>query len=488
MDHQKIISWPHVVMFPLPILGDLSPMLTLAQLFCEANLKVTFINTTHNQKCLTKHGDIEAHFSRYPGFEFKVVPDGLPEDHPRSGHGGWIREMFQGLRAHAEPFLRDIVLGNGTEHKSHQQVTCLIADSMLSFAFQVANEAQVPVIEFRAYGACFLWISLCLPKLIRAREIPFKDNDMDRLVQNVPGMSDVLRSRDLPSFFRVGDGSNVDLERLVKIIPTQKAHSIILNTYDDLEGPILSHLQTDYNPRIYSIGPLPAHLKYRLDQAETKQPNSSTSALWEEDRSCISWLDKKPDQSVVYVSFGSSTILTRNQLMEIWAGLVHSMQYFLWVVRPDMITGTDPDSPTSDEVLLEGTKERGRLVEGWAPQEEVLGHRAVGGFLTHSGWNSTLESITAGVPMLCWPYISDQQVNSRYVSEVWRIGLDMKDTCDRVIVEKMVRDLMDHRKDELQSSMAKMSELAKMSVAEGGSSYRNLNRLIEDIKLMSKVD
>ncbi|TKY69965.1 7-deoxyloganetic acid glucosyltransferase [Spatholobus suberectus] len=85
---------------------------------------------------------------------------------------------------------------------------------------------------------------------------------------------------------------------------------------------------------------------------------------------------------------------------------------------------------------------------GWAPQEEVLAHKAIGGFLTHSGWNSTLESVVAGVPMICWPYFADQQINSRFVSEVWKLGLDMKDVCDRHVVEKMVNDLMVHRREE----------------------------------------
>ena len=136
---------------------------------------------------------------------------------------------------------------------------------------------------------------------------------------------------------------------------------------------------------------------------------------------------------------------------------------------------------------MEGTKERGYIVS-WTPQEEVLAHQAIGGFLTHSGWNSTLESIVAGVPMICWPYFADQQVNSRFVSEVWKVGLDMKDVCDRVIIEKMVNDLMVERKEEFVRSTDEMVRLAKESVSEGGYSYCNLDRLIEDIRMMSQVN
>lgn len=113
---------------------------------------------------------------------------------------------------------------------------------------------------------------------------------------------------------------------------------------------------------------------------------------------------------------------------------------------------------------------------GWAPQEEVLKHQAIGGFWTHSGWK-TLESIVAGVPMMCWSYFADQMVNSRLVSEVWKLGFDMKDRCDRVILEKMIRDLMGERKVEFMKSATEMADLARASVNQGGSSYCSLGRL-----------
>ncbi|KAF6161068.1 hypothetical protein GIB67_007709 [Kingdonia uniflora] len=103
--------------------------------------------------------------------------------------------------------------------------------------------------------------------------------------------------------------------------------------------------------------------------------------------------------------------MTADHLLELWYGLVNSGKPFLWVMRPDSITGKNGESQILEE-LLEALKERGCMVD-WCPQEEVLAHPSVGGFLTHSGWNSTLEAITAGVPMLCWPYFADQQINSR---------------------------------------------------------------------------
>lgn len=170
--------------------------------------------------------------------------------------------------------------------------------------------------------------------------------------------------------------------------------------------------------------------------------------------------------------------------MEIWHGLVNSKKRFLWVMRPDIVAAKDNDDRIPAEVE-EGTRERG-LIVGWAPQEDVLAHKAVGGFFTHNGWNSTLDSVVAGVPMICWPYFADQQINSRFVSEVWKLGLDMKDVCDRHVVEKMVNDLMVHRKEEFLKSAQEMAMLAHKSVTPGGSSYSSFDDLIQYIKSASK--
>ncbi|KAI3913639.1 hypothetical protein MKX01_035835 [Papaver californicum] len=154
---------------------------------------------------------------------------------------------------------------------------------------------------------------------------------------------------------------------------------------------------------------------------------------FKEDRSCITWLDKQPEKSVVYVSFGSIATVSQIQAE-----------------------------------LVEATKERGYTVD-WAPQEEVLNHPAVGGFFTHSGWKSTMESMVAGVPMVCWPHLADQQINSRYVSEVWKIGIDMKDDCNRLT----------RRIDEINR---KVAEMARKSVSRDGSSYHNFEALLEFIR------
>lgn len=307
---------------------------------------------------------------------------------------------------------------------------------------------------------------------------------MDAPIQSVPGMEDFLRRRDLPSFCRTTDLNDPIIQLAMgECRQVPRSRGLILNTFEELDGPVLSHLRS-LCPNLYPVGPLHTHLvkRTRLEIESTPPQRASSDSLWQEDKSCITWLDKQPLRSVIYISIGSLAMMTMEQLVEFWHGLVNSGVQFLWVRRPNSIVGEDLAGQIEEE-LLEATKERGCLVS-WAPQEEVLAHPAIGGFLTHSGWNSTLESLMEGVPMVCWPYFVDQHVNSRFVSEVWKIGIDIKDTCDRVVIEKMIKDLMDVKGDECRQSMDWLSKFARESLSVGGSSVCNLNRLIEDIRAM----
>ncbi|KAL5980448.1 hypothetical protein ACLOJK_028356 [Asimina triloba] len=306
---------------------------------------------------------------------------------------------------------------------------------------------------------------------------------MDKDVTCVRGLKGILRRRDLPSFFRMGNNDqrpHPPLEVIwAETLSATRADALILNTF----STVLSHIRS-IHPNTYAIGPLHALLKFQLSHSHESAPNdsSASASFWEENRSCIEWLDSQPPKSVLYVSFGSVAVVTRSKLLEFWHGLANSRTRFLWVLRPDLVNSGTSEGGDIPEELQNATRERGFLVE-WAPQEEVLAHSAVGGFLTHSGWNSTLESMCAGVPMLCWPVFGDQQVNSRCVEHVWKIGLDMKDRCERGTIEKMVRELM-HGNVELRKSTVNLADLARKSVSRGGSSYMNFQRLIQDIRSM----
>ncbi|XP_059628007.1 7-deoxyloganetic acid glucosyl transferase-like [Cornus florida] len=486
MDHQPATLPPHILLFPVPIQGHVNPMLKLAELLCFHDLHVTMLISEYCHSRLLRHGNIQSRSLLNPAFRFKTIPDGLPEDHPRVG----VRALEAMPPNVTGPLFSELMTSTSClASETRRPVTCIIADGILSFVGGFALEKGIPIIYFPSISACSYWACFCIPQIIEADEIPLKGNGMGLLVKSIPGTEGFLRRRDLPSICRANDINDPPLQFIkTECRKNLVAHALVMNTFDELEGSMLSHLRTHF-PNIYTIGPLNTHLRTRLaTEMTTSSSSSSTSSgsFWEEDRNCLRWLHSQPSKSVIYVSFGSITVMTREQYMEFWYGLVNSGQRFLWVIRPDFIAaGEDGESQIPVE-LEEGTRQRGFMV-GWAPQEEVLAHPAIGGFLTHSGWNSTMESITAGVPMICWPYFADQMVNSRLVSEVWKLGLDMKDTCDRVTIEKMVRDLMAVRKEEFQQHVDQTAKMAKRAVSEGGSSYCNLDRLIQDIKSMIVV-
>lgn len=166
---------------------------------------------------------------------------------------------------------------------------------------------------------------------------------------------------------------------------------------------------------------------------------SAPTSLIDENKGCMEWLNKQKHNSVIFISLGSLALMEIDEVMEMASGLTPSNQYFLWVIRPGSIRGSEWIESLSEE-FSKMVSDRGYIVK-WAPQKEVLAHPAVGGFWSHCGWNSTLESIGEGVPMICRPFSSDQKVNARYLECVWRIGIQVKGELNRGVVERTVKSL-----------------------------------------------
>ncbi|XP_021735302.1 7-deoxyloganetic acid glucosyltransferase-like isoform X1 [Chenopodium quinoa] len=483
---------PHVVIFPLPIQGPINCMLKLANLILSlspATVSVTFVTTDFIHRRLLLHSNTAARLAHdyRPRFRFETVHDGFgPDENPRN-----VSLLTMSLEAQAQAEgsrLREVLGFGSAEDEMKKPVSCIIAEGLYGCMVDVAKELRVPLVYFDTCSPCCLWTYFCIPNLLKVVDLPFQDDEegLDASITSVPGMETYLRRRDLPSFCHAYDPNNPVIQLVLKEAQEfPKAQGHILNTFDELEGDYFAHIRA-LCPNLYNIGPLHLNLKSRIQQETTK---SISNSLWQEDRSCLAWLDAQPPKSVLFVSIGSLASMTKDQLMEIWHGLINSKSRFLWVRRPGSIINKDEDTSQDDlemipDDLVEGTKKRGCIVS-WAPQEEVLAHGAIGGFLTHCGWNSTLESIVEGVPMICWPFYVDQQVNSRVVSEVWKIGLDMnKDNCTRVVVEELIKELMETRRDEFSKRADKMAKLAAQAVAEDGSSYNSLNHLIDDIVSM----
>ncbi|KAK9677633.1 hypothetical protein RND81_11G156900 [Saponaria officinalis] len=287
-------------------------------------------------------------------------------------------------------------------------------------------------------SACAALGFLHYDQLVKRGIFPLKDENyltsgfLDTPVDWISRLKKGANLKHLPSFMRSTDPQdtmfNYNNDSANQAL---KCKNLIFNTFDDLEGQVLEGIKTKI-PNLCTIGPLSL-----LCQQSNLQDFGSS--LWEEDTSCLTWLDKRSPNSVIYVNYGSLAILTKARLEEFAWGLANSKQYFLWVIRNDLISG---ESRILSDDYVEEIRERG-LVIGWCPQEKVLKHPSVGGFLTHCGWNSTLESITEGVPMVCWPFFADQQTNCFYACEEWGIGAKIGEgELKRGRIEEVVREMM----------------------------------------------
>jgi hypothetical protein len=305
---------------------------------------------------------------------------------------------------------------------------------------------------------------------------------LDTPIDWIAGMPTV-RLGDISGFVRTLDpqcfGLRVEEEEANSCA---RAQGLILNTFEELESDVLDALREEI-PRVYTIGPLAAAVRRRVVD-DNSAPGLS---LWEEDAACVAWLDAQAAGSVLYVSFGSLAVLSLDQLAEFAWGLAASGVPFLWVVRPGLVAGDRGADALPEEFLAE-TKGRCFVAE-WCAQELVLRHRAVGGFLTHSGWNSTTESIWSGVPMVCWPGFADQYINARYACEEWGIALLLDEQLRREQVTSHINELMggDKARD-MRRCAAKWKAATEAATALGGSSYDNLDRLVGQLRLLNPTD
>ncbi|GJY46048.1 UDP-glycosyltransferase 76G1-like protein isoform X2 [Tanacetum coccineum] len=243
---------------------------------------------------------------------------------------------------------------------------------------------------------------------------------------------------------------------------------IIWKTYKELEDSSLELIFRDFPIPSFTLGPFHKYFP------------ASSSSLIQQDRTVLSWLDTQPPKSTIYVSFGSVAHITKLEFQEVAYGLANIGVPFLWVVRPGMVRGSTW-LESLPEKFLERVGDRGRIVK-WSPQQEVLAHPATGCFWTHNGWNSTLESICEGVPMICSPCFVDQPINARYVSDLWKIGIFLEDSFERVGIEiAMKRIMKDKEGAEMRDRICCLKERVNQSLDEGSSSYESLKNLIDYI-------
>lgn len=285
-----------------------------------------------------------------------------------------------------------------------------------------------------------------------------------------------MRLRDFTSFVRTTDPDDVMINyNLIQTKNAARATAVILNTCEGLEKEVLDAQRQRFE-KVLSIGPL--HLLERA--IEDPQLKAIGSSLWKEDDACLPWLDQRAPRSVLFVNFGSITVVSTAQLLEFAWGLAESGSHFLWVIRPDLVSGESAILPCD---FLQEVAGRAMMV-GWCAQERVLAHPSLGGFLTHCGWNSTIEGLAEGLPMICWPFFAEQQTNCRYLCQNWEVGVEIEGEVRRERVAELVREVMEGEKGKgMRLRAEEWRDKIQAAAQPGGSSCLNMDLLVNEILL-----
>ncbi|KAL8508784.1 hypothetical protein ACS0TY_016122 [Phlomoides rotata] len=463
---KKIIKKPHAIIFPYPLQGHVIPTVNLAITLASHGFTITFINTEsiHHQ-ISTATGvvgpdrDIFTE-SRKSGLDIRyaTVSDGFPVGFDRSLHHD---EFFAGFLDELAPYIDDKV---GKLVGEDPTIDCIIVDTFFVWGSMIAKKYNLVYISFFTEPALVITLYYHVNLLKKNGHFASSTENRTDAIDYIPGVKSI-NPTDLTSYLQADD-IHTPIHRIIEraFEDAKKADFVLCNTVQELEEETISALQKAQP--FYAIGPI--------------LPSGRISmSLWAESE-CTQWLDSKPRDSVLYISFGSYAHTSKHVIGEIANGLVLSGVNFIWVLRPDIVSSDQPD------ILPVGFKERvgdRGLVVPWCCQIDVISHSSVGGFITHCGWNSILESVWCGVPMICYPLLTDQFTNRKLVVDDWKVGVNLCDGNSSIsqegVCEKM-NYLMNSK--EIRQETKKVRKILEDAMREEGSSVVNFNRFVEDLE------
>ncbi|KAF8396536.1 hypothetical protein HHK36_018160 [Tetracentron sinense] len=463
--HQK----PHAILIPYPLQGHVIPFVNLAIKLASKGFTITFINTqsVHHQisKAQTDSADDIFAGARNSALDirYSTVSDGLPLEFDRSlNHDEFMESILHVFSDYVEELIAKIV------ESAVPPVTCLIADTFYVWPTTIGKKFGLINVSFWTEPALVFTLYYHMELLRNNGHFASNDNRKDT-ISYIPGVW-AIEPTDLMSYLQATDIATVVHRIIFKAFEEAKAADIILcNTVQELEPETISALQV--KKPFYAIGPI-------FPTGFTK--SSVATNLWSES-DCTQWLNTKPHGSVLYISFGSYAHASKNDIVEIAKGLLLSKVNFIWVLRPDIVSSDDGDP------LPEGFEEEigeTAMIVPWCCQIEVLSHPAIGGFVTHCGWNSILESIWCRVPMLCFPLLTDQFTNRRLVVDDWRVGINLKDgkTVNADEVSEKIDRLMGGKSgEEFRKEINEVRKVLENALMADGSSEKNLDQFVEDL-------
>ncbi|KAG8376588.1 hypothetical protein BUALT_Bualt09G0079200 [Buddleja alternifolia] len=461
---------PHAIMICLPYQGHINPFINLALKLASKRFTITFVHLEFIHHKLSKahnSNTSEVDFfreARESGLDIRytTMSDGFPLDFDRDVHmWEYWETMLHDFPVRVDEFVGKII-------QSDQILEpFLVADTSYAWCAPIAKKYNLVSVSFWTEPALVFSLIYHSEVLRKNGHLPFKDN-MEEEINYVPGVQSINTRDIMPYLSEAEWGSIVQRALSLAFEEVKKADFILHNTVHELEYDTLLALNK-YQPN-YAIGPI-----------NFSATNTISKSLWLES-DCTHWLDSKSPGSVLYVSFGSLVQTSKQVIEEIAYGLLLSEVKFIWVVRAGIVSYGDtnvlPDG-FEDEI-----KDKG-LILPWCNQIAVLSNPAIGGFLTHCGWNSTIESMWCGVPMICYPITYDQPTNRKLIVDDWKIGISLCDgkSVDRTKVAEKIKSFMAGTTSKsLKHEATKVKKTLQNALEVDGSSGRSFDQFVNDLK------
>ncbi|XP_021908834.1 UDP-glycosyltransferase 73C1-like [Carica papaya] len=482
MDTQNHNQKFHFVLFPFMAQGHMIPMIDLARLLAQLGATITIVTTPLNAS------RFEPVISRALQSCLRINLVQLPFPCAQAGLAEGLEnlDMLDSINLYPN-FFRAVDLLEEPVQELFEKLTpppcCVISDFLIGYTSDIAAKFRVPRIVFRPVSCFYL---MCMHDFLTSKFHETVKSESEYFVlTNLPDKVKLTKAQ-IPLY------KDEDFMETLKNIGAKAAaaYGEIINTFEELEPEYIREYRKARGEKIWCVGPLSLCNKNELDKAERGKKSTVDQHQW------LTWLDAQESSSVIYACLGSLSTVPPEQVMELGLGLEASNRPFIWVIR-DWNRSDELEKLISENEFEERIKGRGVLINGWAPQVVILSHPAIAGFLTHCGWNSTIEGISAGVPLITWPLFSDQFCNSELVVQLLKIGIWVgaekalvmgeeekyglcvkKEKIKDVIAKLMDRGEEGERRRKRDKALA---EMAKRGVEEGGSSHHNIIMFIQDI-------
>ncbi|XP_020677377.1 scopoletin glucosyltransferase-like [Dendrobium catenatum] len=456
----------HMLFFPFMAQGHMLPMVDMAKIFAARGIRITILTTPVNATIIRPSIDdsVQLHIIPFPSVEFGL-PNGCENRSLMFDHDQ-VSNFFKALSSLRHSF--DYVLGE-------LYPDCVVTDMFLPWTYYVATARGIPRLVFHGssnFAMCATTaFERCPLKVDKAECFVFPD---------LPHRIEMLRTQIMDFNKFAGTPSDIIFETFREAMEVEsKNYGALMNSFYVLEPEFADHYRKGIG-RVWNIGPVSL---YNKEMTKSSRGGEYPASVNE----CLKWLDKRPTGSIVYICFGSGSLFSVEQLREIALALEESRLLFVWVVRNEC-----------DDWIPKGYRERikevGMMIRGWAPQLVILNHDAVGGFVTHCGWNSCLEGISAGLPMVTWPLYADQFYNEKFLVDILKVGItvgskvntfniEMRPIVKAEVIKIAVRTLMGDgmEANERRRRAKQLGEMAKKAVDKGGSSYEEIENLINEL-------